>query len=507
MMLGIRTSLGAIAALLLSIAPCAAEEDFASVDAQARKAVESGELVSVSYAVMRGDQLLHVAAFGWADREAKRPARVDTRYPLASVTKPIAATAVMRLVAQDKLALEAPLSRYLDVGNDAEHPLGAVTIAQLLSHTGGLGTYARIDYGDDTPSRPLIDELRRFGQPVNAPGRIAEYSNLGYGALGEVLAQVSGQGFDRVVRRQVLDPLGLKETFVEPDWPRRDRLVARYDQQGKVVPVLRNNTPAAGNAWSTARDLARFGAWHAGGLRNTKFLDDNSRERMQRRVNDAFQHYYGDAFYGLGWYVREAQGDAPRYVWHEGGMPGASTLLLLVPDSQLSIAVLGNQTDVNPIMQRFGDALLRTQLPKAKPNGFDPVAGYRALDAKAGFSGTWRGELLIDDASWPCEFTVADDGGLHLRCGDAAKPSVEGQARGMTNGDSLIGAIQSPFASRDVTATPTAILLLKLVRTGNRLAGGVVAYEGAEGLRYLLPYRLRLERVNDNATTDGDRPH
>lgn len=242
-----------------SVACPADDHDFAAAHRLAQEAVAAGTTPSIAFAIARDGVILHEGAYGLADREAGRAATVRTAFPLASATKPITATALMVLHERQGLDLDQALRTAIpDLVVTGEHA-DRITLTQLLNHTSGLGNYARIRYGtaaiDAAPD--LLDDVRSHAIAVNAPGRIAEYSNLGYGLLGEVVARHAKQPFATVVENLVFEPLGRDDAFI--DTPRHDT---------------------------------------------------------------AFHHYYGNAYYGLGWYVREEDG-GHRVVWHEGGMPGA----------------------------------------------------------------------------------------------------------------------------------------------------------------------------------------
>src|SRR5688572_18805214 len=129
----------------------------------------------------------------------------------------------MRLAGDDVDALAMPIAQALPGVRLRGAPAGGPTLAQLLSHTGGLGTYARIRYGDDVGNTPDVREIAGVhGAVVNPPGRVAEYSNLGYGLLGEVVATRHGASFGAALRDLVFAPLGMADAFVDVPAPGQD---------------------------------------------------------------------------------------------------------------------------------------------------------------------------------------------------------------------------------------------------------------------------------------------
>lgn len=470
--------------------------DFTGVDEAARKAVADGSTPSVAFAIARDGEILHMGAFGLADREAERAASVHTAYPLASATKPLTATALMVLHEKDGLSLDTPLRTALPA-LEVDGPRGkTITLRQLLSHTAGLGTYARIRYGGSIAEAPAeTQDWRPYSVTVNTPGRIAEYSNLGYGILGEVLAAHDGMPFAAVLEKRVFHPLGMADAFVDVPRPDQVDIAAPYDAAMTRLPVLRNNTPGAGNAFASATDLIRFAMLHAGagagaGARGKPLLSAGGVAAMTARQDNAFHHYYGDAHYGLGWYVRTE--GSRRVVWHEGGMPGASSIIKLLPDERLAVVVLGNSTDANATLQRIAHELLRVVLPDHVAEPLDPVAGYAPLAAQPGFAGSWLGHIRVDGIEVAATLVISAQGSATLRYQLPGQAEQEATINAIVKGDSLVSAFPGRLPSKDTAATANPFLLLKLVRTGDMIQGAVVAYASPARLEYLLPFPIQL---------------
>ncbi len=136
---------------------------FAEADAFARAAVDAGEIPSAAYAIARKGVVLHAAAVGAADREQNIAASLRTPYALASLSEPITATALRVLQQASGLSLDAPIQELLPalgLDEDSADPLAGVTLARLLHHTAGLGTYARIHYGAESLMPQPGDRLR-----------------------------------------------------------------------------------------------------------------------------------------------------------------------------------------------------------------------------------------------------------------------------------------------------------------------------------------------------------
>lgn len=409
----------------------------------------------------------------------------------------------MALQERQHFDLDAPVSKFLPALVATAGEWKGITLRRLLSHTSGLGTYAKIAYGKDIARAPsLLDEARRYGHPVNPPGRVAEYSNLGYGLLGEVVALRGSGRYADVVHDTVFEPLGMRDSSINAPDNGRTAIAAGYDASLARLPPLLNNTPGAGNAYASAHDLLLFAMFHASPERQPRVLGPATVRRMMSRSDDALHHYYGDAFYGLGWYVR-ADDHGRRMVWHEGGMPGASTIVKLLPDQHIAVVVLSNRSDANVLAQSLADQLLHTVLPDYTAAPLDPVAGYSPLVKQPGFAGQWRGQIQVDDIAVDCTLEIASNGAGQLHIQAPGKVAMESPLRAMVNGDSIISAVPGRLPSRDIRANDEPLLLLKLVRSGDHLRGAVVAFSSVRRLEYLLPFTADLKRVQPESLSPG----
>jgi len=150
---------------------------------------------SIAVAVAKDGQIIWEEAFGYADLETQIPATVETSYQLASVSKPITATAIMVLDKKGVFTLDVrvsdwirPLALKVYEGN-----AGDVKIRHLLNHTSGLSTYFNLCYADEKGEKPSFEEsFGKFGALMHPAGVICEYSNLGYGLLDSIIAKAGG---------------------------------------------------------------------------------------------------------------------------------------------------------------------------------------------------------------------------------------------------------------------------------------------------------------------------
>ena len=221
------------------------------------------------YLIARNGVVVTHRAWGWADAENKIRFEPDTLCQLASVTKPVTATAVMLLVEAGKIGLDDPVAKYIP--SFRRHP--AVTIQHLLTHTSGLPR--------DVPSRkyppamhqswlsrrlPDIAEEAAKMDLLFPPGTKYSYCNAGIATLGRVVEVVSGRPFDEFLKARLFDPMGMTSATFRPPAEAARRPAVLYDNRTgrrqlsyRFDPAFRIVNPAPnGGLFATARDMAAF---------------------------------------------------------------------------------------------------------------------------------------------------------------------------------------------------------------------------------------------------------
>lgn len=262
-----------VAPLGAAEAPAARPPSFEPAAQQLAQLVESfvarDEIVGAELLVWHeGRPILH-RAFGFKDREARRPIERDTLFAVRSMTKPFTGMAAQILADEGKLDLDAPVAKYLpSFDRDGSR---AITIRHVLTHRSGLplgflGVTGKLP-GDYSGLRELADLSAARG-PEFSPGSRFQYSDDGSDVLGAVVATVSGQPLEDFVARRILAPLGLADTFPEGRMndARRQRIATRYSGMARswraywapdaAPPYL--FLKGSGGLMATPRDYARF---------------------------------------------------------------------------------------------------------------------------------------------------------------------------------------------------------------------------------------------------------
>ncbi|RRR69668.1 MAG: class A beta-lactamase-related serine hydrolase [Candidatus Viridilinea halotolerans] len=288
----------------------------------------------------RGHVLLS-RGYGLANREEALPATARTRYRLASVTKPFTAMAALRLVASDRLALEASICRYLAPCPPAWEP---VTVNHLLRQASGIPNYT--DFADFVhyelqPSTPeqLVARFRHL--PLGfTPGTIYHYTNSNFLLLGLIIEAASGQSYAELLHDEIFAPLGMENSGQDPGDFSPLEGTRGYAGAVRDIPLNASNLFAAGDLYATVEDLYLF----ALALDGNQLLPPELAGVMVTP---------GPGRYALGWMV-EQRGER-RLVYHPGSMSGAATWFGRYPDEGLTVIVLSNNAYAN--MRAITDTL------------------------------------------------------------------------------------------------------------------------------------------------------
>jgi CubicO group peptidase (beta-lactamase class C family) len=262
----------------------------------------------------------------------------DVQYRIGSITKTFAAVLILRLRDEGRLALTDPLAEHLpDTVTDR------VTVGALLAHTAGLAAEAPGPWWERTPGtlRPDVADVLGSDPQVHPAGQRYHYSNPGYALLGALVEHIRGEVWGEVLRREVLEPLGMTRTTLLPVAPHATGW-AVHPWADVLLPEPAVDTgrmaPAA-QLWSTANDLARFATFLIDGDERVLHPDTVARMRTPASPPDATSW---DSGYGLGMQLRRL-GDR-LLAGHTGSMPGFLATVWTSPDDGLGAVVLANVT-------------------------------------------------------------------------------------------------------------------------------------------------------------------
>lgn len=379
-----------IVAAMIASATAPAPPPEAVVDAIFRDAIHPGQ-PGAAVLVAKDGKILFEKAYGLADVERKIPVTTETRFNIASITKPFTAAAILKLEEEGRLSLDDRLSKYIP-----DYPRGnEIAIHHLLTHTsgireklGGTATLANAFY----PARPdYVVALFKYLPLDFDPGSQYGYSNSGYYLLGTIIEKVSGQSYADYLRDVFFRPLGMDRTGVYdpgqsgkamPYWYAGNRLEGL--QQAKVAAPGR--VGANGILDSTVEDLHRW----VEGYFNARILTATNVQAaltpsVHGRTAPSEDRTGG---YGYGWSIRRFRG--LREISHTGASSGYCSSLSYYPEERLTVAILTNSSCPIPtyapseIAQSIAQLYLHDRMqPRDEPKA-NPSIDVRTYDSYAG---------------------------------------------------------------------------------------------------------------------------
>jgi len=316
---------------------------YARLDEYVAAQLESARIPGAALVVVEGDRIAHLAAFGSSGPSGER-VTPQTPFCVGSVSKSFTALAVLQLLEQGLLELDASVQRYLPWFEVAGRGAAArITLRQLLTHTSGLSTWSgRRAEADELPLAHALRELARFELDA-APGDRFEYSNANYQVLGAVIEAIAGASYPDYIERRVFEPLGLRHAYARGSAALADHLATGH-RYWFGWPVAEERTPNPGAALPSgglmlsAEDLGRYLlAWLGGGaIGSSRLLSPAAVElalQPQVRVPSGGQ-------YALGWNVKPS--GETFGVWHTGRTSSFHTHVAIDRASRRGFALLLN---------------------------------------------------------------------------------------------------------------------------------------------------------------------
>jgi CubicO group peptidase (beta-lactamase class C family) len=358
-------------------------------------------------AVTKDGRVVYSRGFGYADTGKMQPVVPQALFRIASISKPITAAAVLKLVEQGKLKLDdfafqiLQLQPFLEEKKRVDPRLRKITIRQLLQHTAGwdrdksfdpMFESVKIARALKVPPPAHAEHVIRYmmGQPLDfAPGARYAYSNFGYCVLGRIIEKVSGQSYESYVRQHILRPLGIRDMRIGRTLPqgRAAGEVHYYAGKDRTAPavfagMLDRNVPTPYGAWYLEA-MDAHGGWIASAVDLVRFASafdhpDHSKLLQAKTIDLMFARPPGLAgltkngkpratYYACGWSVRPV-GKKGHSTWHPGALDGTGTLLVRRADG-VNWAVLFNKrhdqkgkaltAEIEPLLHAAADQVTR----------------------------------------------------------------------------------------------------------------------------------------------------
>ena len=358
----LQTTLLAPALAPLSMRPQATAPDdrFEAIAAFVTSKMAEHRVPGVALGILVDSQV-RTRGFGVTSADDPQSLTTETVLTIASISKTVTATAIMRLAEQGRVELRAPVKTYLPdfrVRDDAASR--EVSLWHLLTHTPGWeGQLSTRDLGAESLADFAATTMPELPQ-LAPPGSVWSYNNAGFTLAGRVLEVVTGRSIHDALRELVFAPLGLTRTFTRLTDAITHRLSLGHRERGGNTEVIRpfqtTSSATAGGVMTSIDDLMRYAAFHLGdgtGPDGRVFLPRARLDEMQ--APQVRKNSTGDEM-GIGWHLRRLGGVLTAA--HGGTLNGHCLLVQLVPTRRLAFAILTNHTDGWRLVQDVEHAIL-----------------------------------------------------------------------------------------------------------------------------------------------------
>lgn len=303
--------------------------------------------------ISQNDEIIYKKSFGHADAENFKKNTKNSIFSIASVTKPLTAVGIMKLVDQGKLTLETPISTYFP--DFIPEFSNKITIRHLLNHSSGMqANVGRIDDqgnglipGENHITLNELFEKFKDSKLKYEPGTGYEYNNFGYMLLAYIIENVTKMSYADYMEQAVFRPAKMKNTTVNTYKVSRKRAFPHIGLGMNEFEKLTNTIHSswligAGNINSTTGDLYNFMI----ALENGKLLKQASVDELYSLTQPTG---YNDTEYGLGWRIENKGGE--KWINHTGLLPGINSIIGLLPQKNMKIIILSNATSTDLITE------------------------------------------------------------------------------------------------------------------------------------------------------------
>ncbi len=360
-------------------------EQTAKFDRAIESFMRRWEFTGVSFALMRNDSLIYAKGYGYADKGREVKCDASNVFRIASVSKLITATAIMKLVEQEKLTLSSQVFGDEGILNDSifldlrSKNLEQITVEHLLRHTAGFSSphgdpaFANITIAKhlDKPLPLSVDDMVLYATKNrlrSRPGGSYDYSNLGYIILGKIIEKVSGEGYESYVQSQILAPIGCYDMFIGENYSRnKAHNEVRYYEVKEAEPVESSDGSGRitmkSDGGNNVTLLSSAGGWVASSAELLKFVaavnDCSNREGIISRESIKKMSYSDKKTHPIGW------ASTSQSSWlRSGSMAGTSALVKRQSDGYTWVFIVNNSAWIGPKITRYISTYVTNALAK-----------------------------------------------------------------------------------------------------------------------------------------------
>ncbi|MEN1936222.1 serine hydrolase [Paenibacillus sp. 102] len=336
-----------------------------------QKEIKEMNIPGAAVVVVKDGKVLLKKGYGYANQEKKIPVDPNqTVFRIASVSKVFTAAAVMQLVEQEKIQLNGDVNSYLDEVQIKNPFPQFVTPKHLLTHTTGFHTEVMKPEDiqmDVTKFSPLKDYVKeRLPKVTRQPGESYMYDNYASTLQGYLVEKISGMPFEEYMKKNIFEPLHMKNSNFAPTSAMQEHLATGYDEQGNpmqpytIIPTVN----PAGSMNTTAEDMAKYMIMHLNGgtYGNDRILKNETIQEMNQ-YHSAIHSKFPDTGYGFeNISFQSANG---QYVIGKGGsLPDFSSAIWFLPKQKLGIFLTYNKQSTTDLREQFFEKFMDHYYPQ-----------------------------------------------------------------------------------------------------------------------------------------------
>lgn len=387
-------------------------KELADLPARWKQAMKDLHIPGMAVVVVKDGKVVMLETLGVRDPRSKKPVTEHTPFYIASCTKTFVAMAILQLVEEGKIDLDAPVKKYLPRFELADAAATKrMTVRDLLSHAKGLSS-GPIVWLDAYTGDITEDRYYKFLRAETPKGSF-EYTNVHYTLAGRIVHEVSGYQWQDYLQQRILSPAGMTDATCLADemYARKDTAIPTQFINGNITPARARKTDrtmhAAGGMGASVSDLAKWLKLNLNGgkLDETRLLSATNISAMQTLEAKRISGRGGipgrkRRGYGLGWNVTDYKGET--MLEHGGGYVGTSAMISIIPDKKIGVAIVGNSDtplpiiasnevldrllgaemdDLLPMLKKRAERRATKQLERANKLGKNPVAAKNGLSA------------------------------------------------------------------------------------------------------------------------------
>ena len=332
--------------------PPAGSPDFVAIDAYLDREMRELRIPGLALGIVHNDEVVHLRGFGVADASGN-VVTPQTPFILASASKSFTALAIMQLVEEGKVDLDAPVTTYLPSFNVGDESASStITVRHLLNHTSGLPESTAFEpmLSNDMSDGALSERVAALSDAAveHRAGKVFEYTDANYDVLGLIVQQVSGQTYESRIRQRIFAPLGMRHSFTDQTDARQSGLATGHRSWFGVprpfdAPYSRAAMPSS-YLTSSAEDVTHFliSQLNGGTYDDASILSPAGVAAMHQ---PAVREGDRDIFYGMGWESRTLAG--VPVVRHKGTNANFYADMVLNKEDRWGIVILSNFDSLN----------------------------------------------------------------------------------------------------------------------------------------------------------------